>query len=301
VEEIRAKAERLAADLQPWPNYFESKAREFMVISHFLEAGRVGSALEIGCGNGFTASLIAGMANTVTALDLPAKDAASHSLGIAAAEEYIARLGIGNVSVIGGSAEKIPFPDGAFDLVFSEYALQYVRDKRAALREMRRALNKGGRVVTVVPNFTERVFAPIMKYEYVLRRLFARLSSDNRRAAGRARSPIGAAGGGDKKGILASADDWLLLRPDGAYASFIEEMLCHTPFRWKKLFEENGLRVIKTFATEMLPLGALAVLGSSAVNFIARKGFYINTALGGLPALRELGFSFCLVAKADQK
>jgi demethylmenaquinone methyltransferase/2-methoxy-6-polyprenyl-1,4-benzoquinol methylase len=41
-------------------------------------------------------------------------------------------------------AEKLPFPDGSFDLVTIAFGLRNVTDKDAALREMRRVLKVGG-------------------------------------------------------------------------------------------------------------------------------------------------------------
>jgi SAM-dependent methyltransferase len=49
------------------------------------------------------------------------------------------------------SAEAMPLPDGAFDVVLCQLGLQFVADKKAALREMRRVLVPGGRVLVSVP------------------------------------------------------------------------------------------------------------------------------------------------------
>jgi ubiquinone/menaquinone biosynthesis C-methylase UbiE len=46
-----------------------------------------------------------------------------------------------------GRAENLPFADEAFDVVVSSSVLHYLRAPDAALREMRRVLKPGGRVV----------------------------------------------------------------------------------------------------------------------------------------------------------
>ncbi len=49
------------------------------------------------------------------------------------------------------SAEAMPLPDASFDVVLCQLGLQFVVDKRAALREMRRVLVPGGRAYVTTP------------------------------------------------------------------------------------------------------------------------------------------------------
>ena len=51
------------------------------------------------------------------------------------------------VQLVGLSAERIPFADGAFDTVLVIYTLCTIPDPLAALREMRRVLKPGGRLI----------------------------------------------------------------------------------------------------------------------------------------------------------
>ncbi len=53
----------------------------------------------------------------------------------------------GRVEFARGDAELLPFEDGTFDTAISECALSVVGDKLAAVREIRRVLRSGGRVV----------------------------------------------------------------------------------------------------------------------------------------------------------
>lgn len=55
-----------------------------------------------------------------------------------------------------GSAEDLPFEDGAFDAVLSQFGLMFFPDKLAALREMRRVLVQGGRLSLAVFDRLER-------------------------------------------------------------------------------------------------------------------------------------------------
>jgi ubiquinone/menaquinone biosynthesis C-methylase UbiE len=56
-------------------------------------------------------------------------------------------------------AESMPFPDGAFKVVLCQMGLQFVPGKLAALREMRRILETGGRAVISVPGPKPPLFA----------------------------------------------------------------------------------------------------------------------------------------------
>lgn len=57
------------------------------------------------------------------------------------------------------SAESMPLADGAFDVVLCQMGLQFVPDRRAALREMRRVLDEGGRALVSVPGPRPPLFA----------------------------------------------------------------------------------------------------------------------------------------------
>jgi ubiquinone/menaquinone biosynthesis C-methylase UbiE len=57
------------------------------------------------------------------------------------------------------SAEAMPLPDDAFDVVLCQMSLQFMDDRIGALREMRRVLAAGGRLVLNVPGPTPPLFA----------------------------------------------------------------------------------------------------------------------------------------------
>lgn len=49
-----------------------------------------------------------------------------------------------------GRAESLPFPDGSFDAVVSQFGLMFFEDRPTALREMMRVLRPGGRMAVAV-------------------------------------------------------------------------------------------------------------------------------------------------------
>ena len=49
-----------------------------------------------------------------------------------------------------GMAERLPFADGSFDAVVSQFGLMFFEDRRAALAEMWRVVRPGGRLAVAV-------------------------------------------------------------------------------------------------------------------------------------------------------
>jgi trans-aconitate methyltransferase len=89
--------------------------------------------LDLGCGDGHLTARIAATGATVVGVDSsPEMAAAARSIGVPADE---------------GDAESLPYPNSAFDAVFSNAALHWVRDHDAMMAEVRRVLKPGGRFV----------------------------------------------------------------------------------------------------------------------------------------------------------
>lgn len=110
-----------------------------------LEASRAGaddSVLDVACGPGLTACAFARVVRHVTGIDLtPAM--------IEQAELHQRALGLDNLAWRLGDAAALPFPDGAFSLVFTRYSFHHMLNPAAALGEMIRVCAPGGRVVVV--------------------------------------------------------------------------------------------------------------------------------------------------------
>jgi trans-aconitate methyltransferase len=87
--------------------------------------------LDLGCGDGQLTARLAATGAVVTGVDAsPAMVAAARSRGIAADE---------------APAEQLPYSEAAFDAVFSNAALHWVRDHDAMMSEVHRVLKPGGR------------------------------------------------------------------------------------------------------------------------------------------------------------
>lgn len=101
--------------------------------------------LDVACGTGVVTRLAAervGPSGTVAGLDV-------HP-GMLAVARAATPAGI-SINWYEASAEAMPLPDSSFDVVLCQMGLQFMPNKPAALREMRRVLDRGGRAYVTVP------------------------------------------------------------------------------------------------------------------------------------------------------
>jgi ubiquinone/menaquinone biosynthesis C-methylase UbiE len=73
-----------------------------------------------------------------------------------------------------GVADRLPFPDGSFDLVFCDNVLEHLADPEAVLREVNRVLKLGGVFLAKTPNRTHYMtliarLTPTVFHRYVNR------------------------------------------------------------------------------------------------------------------------------------
>lgn len=102
-----------------------------------LMAPRPARVLEVGCGEGEIAGLLHHRWGDVTALDLP--DAGLR-------REW---SGVEGPRFLHADAERLPFPDGHFDVVVAVEVLEHLRDPQRGLEEMARVSR--GHIVASVP------------------------------------------------------------------------------------------------------------------------------------------------------
>ncbi len=108
-----------------------------------LRAGE--RVLDVGCGTGVVTRLAAeqvGPGGAVVGVDI--------NPGMLAVAKSITPQDLG-IEWYEASAESMPLPDGAFDVVLCQMSLQFIADRLRGLLEMRRVLTSGGRLVLNVP------------------------------------------------------------------------------------------------------------------------------------------------------
>ncbi len=98
--------------------------------------------LDLGCGAG---------TDTLVAAQMVGPD--GHVTGIDMTPEMLSRaraasleIGVANVEFVESEAERLPFPDGSFDVVISNGVIDLIPDKDAVFSELHRVLRPGGRI-----------------------------------------------------------------------------------------------------------------------------------------------------------
>ena len=108
------------------------------VLSNLVSIGGVGRdsrVLEVGCGTGnYVVALEASTGSSCWAID-PSEQMLSRAKGRSE-----------KISFQIGAADKLEFPAGTLDLVFSVDVIHHVKDRPAYFREAYRVLRKDGRV-----------------------------------------------------------------------------------------------------------------------------------------------------------
>jgi arsenite methyltransferase len=98
--------------------------------------------LDVGCGAGvdsLVAAQMVGANGSVTGIDMTPEM-------VAKARGSVAEMGLGNVTIVEGSAEHLPFDDARFDVVISNGVIDLIPDKDAVFSEITRVLRPGGRI-----------------------------------------------------------------------------------------------------------------------------------------------------------
>jgi len=109
------------------------------------------AVLDVGCGNGF---LLVGAARRLTTGKATGIDLWKADAGGQRAEAVLRNAGLegvaSRVALTNGDARRMPFPDGAFDLVMSSLMLHHVgsrSDREQVMAEMMRVTRPGGQVL----------------------------------------------------------------------------------------------------------------------------------------------------------
>jgi SAM-dependent methyltransferase len=135
----RLQGELWSAEAGDWARLQEPlSAPLYQAVLDAVPIGPGRSVLDVGCGSGLFLRMAAERGAVPTGLD-----AAGGLLAIA-------RNRVPGGRFEAGEMEALPFPDGSFDVVTGFTSFPFAADPVAALREARRVVRAGGRVVVAV-------------------------------------------------------------------------------------------------------------------------------------------------------
>jgi ubiquinone/menaquinone biosynthesis C-methylase UbiE len=121
-----------------WTEEMRSEALEW------LEFGANDRVLDVGCGTGFGTAGLLEYADNVHALDQ-----SIHQM-----ENAFEKFGKqGQVTFHMGDAERLPFTDNTFDIVWSSGSIEYWPNPIQGLKEIRRVAKPGGQILIVGPDY----------------------------------------------------------------------------------------------------------------------------------------------------
>ena len=129
-------------------------------LVHFANVRSRQKVLDVGCGTGVVAITARREGATVSGLDLTPEL-------LAVAKENAALAGVDDIAWREGDVEALPYGDGEFDVVLSQFAHMFAPRPEVAIREMLRVLKGGGIVAfhTWPPELMfGRVFALVTRY-----------------------------------------------------------------------------------------------------------------------------------------
>src|SRR6267378_5292875 len=129
-------------------------------LVHFAGVRPNQKVLDVGCGTGVVAITARRSGATVTGIDLTPEL-------LAVAKENAAIAEVDDVLWKEGDAETLPFRDGEFDAVLSQFAHIFAPRPEVATKEMLRVLKPGGRIAfsTWPPElYIGRMFAMVAGY-----------------------------------------------------------------------------------------------------------------------------------------
>ena len=136
---------------------FTGMAAPYLV--RFAGVQRGSKVLDVGCGTGVAALTAARAGAKVTGLDLTPE--------LVARAKENAKLAKVEIDLHEGDAEALPFGDGAFDVVLSQFGHMFAPRPEVVIREMLRVLRPGGTLAfsTWPPElFTGTMFAMVGRY-----------------------------------------------------------------------------------------------------------------------------------------
>lgn len=107
-----------------------------------LQLAPRGRFVDLGVGDGLVTLMLSEVASSVTAVDISSEM-------LEQLRQRAARKGIANIETVEADIEDLPLADASYDVVVMSQALHHARSPEKALREARRILVPGGRLLVL--------------------------------------------------------------------------------------------------------------------------------------------------------
>lgn len=125
-----------------WAHFLPVEVHTTRPAAHLVRTARIHagqSVLDVGCGTGVTTITARRTGAKVTGLDLTPQL-------LARAQEHATIAGIDDITWKEGDAENLPFQDGEFDVVISQWGHMFAPQPEVAIGQMLRVLKPGGTI-----------------------------------------------------------------------------------------------------------------------------------------------------------
>jgi|SRR5208282_4931316 len=204
------------------PSHDDASSPWYQLVQEYLDNVAGLKVLEIACGRGGFVRHLAHAKAIVTGCDFS-------FAALRVAREKLSTLKENASAVlVQGDAASLPFANESFDLVVSCETIEHVPDVRAAVREMYRVTNVGGRLFLTTPNYLN--FMGL--YE-----VYSRVRHPNRVDD----QPFGRRQWVAQIHKWVRRAGWTILRTDGTVHQF-PILPGHHPLRWKAIESNRTVR-----------------------------------------------------------
>lgn len=200
--------------------------------------------LEIGAGTGWQARELAARGYQLCAIDIPNSN---HTQ---------ARIW----PIIDFDGRIIPFPDQAFDVVYSSNVLEHVGDLNMINTEISRVLRPGGMAIHYVPTSAWRAWSLAVFYPALVREVFRRMRQGRADRQDTGRSSFEAPSG-ERRSLAAKIFRRIVPHAHGAVGSCLSELHRFQRRSWDAYFVAAGWTVVAYSVNEMFLTGDMILGG----------------------------------------
>jgi ubiquinone/menaquinone biosynthesis C-methylase UbiE len=295
--EIKLRCENEFPKEELWPYYFKKRYLEFISFYEKFKNFNLDNTLEIGCGLGYYSIMLSKISKNLTATDIEFQSEKDHAIGLQKTIDFVKCFNCNNISIKPASVESLPFMDNTFDFVFSSHVLEHVPDKVKAVKEIYRVLKPGGIFFCITPSRSDRFYAVINNYIYLIKRSFYHLYMQI--IKGNRSTSIDKLEQSSFQKLKNAKRNFPFPDVHGASPSFSFEFKNWSFAKWRQLLLNNApFYFIESSSTELNPLANMTYYVSPWFSIKLLKVFRkIDVFFGKISIIRTLGVNCIVVVK----